>query len=198
MKVQPINNNAPSFGKLNITAEAKALIEKERGGKTRIKRYTKELANSKWDLKIKTLGKDKIFPIFGEDRECCVIPCHLKDEFMMVYSSDAHSCDNEDDINDCLKFSSAERAQEVFETLKTHFHNSKTQLQMLDWHVYAMKAFTEAEIVPQTESPWAHFLKRDTKPAPAKQEAIVQMPTAEKKLPFSKRLKEAWKVLLGK
>lgn len=157
MQVQSINN-APSFGALNITAEARALIEREKGGAEKIAQYTKELVNSRCNLNVKKCSWcDDIFASFGNNRECGIVPCHLKDEFVMVYSSDANSSDTEFDIVDCLKFSSTKRAKEVYETLKKHFLGSKTPLQHLDWHVYAMKALTEAEIVPQTKSPWAHF-----------------------------------------
>lgn len=199
MQVQSISNNQPSFGALNITAEARAIIEKEKGGAEKIIQYTKELANSRWDLNIrKSNSGNSIYPLFGKDRDCCVIPCHLKDEFVMVYSSDAHSCDTDDDITDCLKFSCAQKAKEVYETLKKHFHaNNKTPLQKLDWHVYAMKAFTEAEIVPQTRSPWAHFLYKTYSSPAVKPKTSVQQ-SGVKKAPFLQRLQEAWKVLLGK
>ena len=117
MKVQSINNNAPSFSALNITAEAKALIEKEKGGKKKIAQYTKELANSRWDLNIKKCSySNDIMPYFGNNRYCCVIPSRVQDKYVMVYSGEVGG-DNEDDIVDCLKFASAERAKEVYETL---------------------------------------------------------------------------------
>lgn len=199
MQVQSINNNAPSFGALNITAEAKALIERERGGKAAIKRATKELENSVWDLKIKTLGKDAIYPYFGLRRATCVIPSRVQDEFVMVYSSEIGG-DNDDDITDCLKFSTPQRAQEVYDTLKKHFFTKdKTPLQHFNWDVYAMKAFTEAELVPQEKSPWAHFLKQDSLHLPGEEETPKEEAVIETKKPsFSQRLKAAWNVLLGK
>lgn len=231
MQVQSINN-APSFGALKITPEAKAIIEREKGGKYRIKKYTKELENSRWDLRIKTLGKDDIYPYFGNKRETCVIPCHLKDNFVMVYSSMTGG-DNDDDITDCLKFSSAERAKEVYDKLNQFFlakkpngDYGKTPLQKFDWAVYAMKAFTEAKIIPQKDSPWAHFLKSDSlvsppvikngetftpKNSPATKKEVsgaeprkpfititYNNPVKEKKLSLGQRLSNAWSALLGK
>ncbi|MCM1002800.1 MAG: hypothetical protein NC408_00495 [Candidatus Gastranaerophilales bacterium] len=199
MQVQPINN-MQSFGALKITPEAKALIEREKGGKYKIKKYTKELENSRWDLNVTALKcqgfSDNIFSYFGNNRECCVIPSHYKDEFVMVYSHDRYG-DNEDDITDCLKFSSSERAKEVYETLKNHFHGSKTPLQHLDWDVYAMKAFTEAELVPQTKSPWAHFLRRENESKHVERFSALIEDKPEKPS-FLQRLNAAWNAFLGK
>lgn len=197
MQVQSINNNASSFGALNLTAEAKVLIERERGGKAAIKRATKELENSRWDLNIKTLGKDAIYPYFGDDRATCVIPSRVQDEFVMVYSSEVGG-DNDDDITDCLKFSTPQRAKEVFETLKEHFFkNNKTPLQHFRWDVDAMKAFTEAELVPQTESPWAHFLERKSSTPSVKNEIPIVEPAKSEKPSFAQRIKNAWIALKG-
>ena len=211
MKVQAINNNTPSFGALNLTADAKALIESQKGGKDRIKIYTKELQNSRWDLNIQKIKSDnEIFSTFGRFREGAVIPGRLQDEFIMVYSLDARKKNSEDNIVDCLKFSSAERAKEVYNNLiklaraKAPNENlyKKTVIQHLDWDVYAMKAFTEAELVPQEKSPWAHFLTKETA------EFINQRFKEElqqgsefieiHKSSFTQRLKAAWNVLLGK
>ena len=129
MQVQPINNsNSQTFGALNLTSAAKTLIEQEKGGKAAIKQFTKELENSKWDLNIKTIGNDAIYPYFGKDRATCVIPSYVQDEYVMVYSSNAHSMDNEDDIVDCLKFPSKQRAKEVYDTLMNHFHSKNCTL----------------------------------------------------------------------
>ncbi len=199
MKVQSINNNAPSFSALNITAEAKALIEKEKGGKKKIAQYTKELANSRWDLNIKKCSySNDIMPYFGNNRYCCVIPSRVQDKYVMVYSGEVGG-DNEDDIVDCLKFASAERAKEVYETLQTHFlsDSPNTPLQHLDWDVYAMKAFTEAELVPQTQSPWAHFLRRKDEPKHVERfEKLAE--DKPQKSSFLKKLGAAWNVLLEK
>ena len=86
MKVQTINNNNQSFKALKITPEAKAIIEKQAGGAERIAKYTSELVNSKMDLTIKNLGKDSIFAYFGDGRVAAVMPAHLKDNYVMVYS----------------------------------------------------------------------------------------------------------------
>lgn len=205
MQVQLINNNnSQTFGALNLTSAAKTLIEQEKGGKAAIKRFTKELENSKWDLNIKTLGNDSIYPYFGKDRATCVIPSYVQDEYVMVYSSDAHSMDNEDDIVDCLKFSSKQRAKEVYDTLRNHFlAKIRTPLQHLRWDVDAMKAFTEAEIVPQKESPWAHFLKDDALHLPERKETrIIKKEETSinniEKPSFATRLKAAWNVLIGR
>lgn len=204
MQVQPINNsNSQTFGALNLTSAAKTLIEQEKGGKAAIKQFTKELENSKWDLNIKTIGNDAIYPYFGKDRATCVIPSYVQDEYVMVYSSNAHSMDNEDDIVDCLKFPSKQRAKEVYDTLMNHFHSkNRTPLQHLRWDVDAMKVFTEAEIVPQKESPWAHFLKDNTLHLPERKTRIIKNEEAPinniEKPSFVTRLKTAWNVLIGK
>ena len=162
MKVQSINNNNQSFKGLKITPEAKAIIEKQVGGSERIAKYTSELANSKWDLTIEASkmfrGKENIFPFFGDRRLAAVIPAHLKDNFVMVYSRDRFG-DGEEDVVDCLKFETPQRAEEVYKNLKEFFHSpNKTVIRNLDWHVYAMKLFGEAEIVPQKDSPWAKWI----------------------------------------
>ena len=46
-----------------------------------------------------------------------------KDNYVMVYSGDRFG-DNEDDIVDCLKFASTQRAEEVYNKLKTFSHYS--------------------------------------------------------------------------
>ena len=155
MKVQAINNNNQSFKALKITPEAKAIIEKQAGGAERIAKYTSELVNSKMDLTIKALGKDSIFAYFGNRRCSAVIPAHLKDNYVMVYSANSFG-DDDDDIVDCLKFASTQRAEEVYNKLKEFFHSPDHSVNSrLDWNVYATKLFDEAEIVPQKDSPWA-------------------------------------------
>ena len=124
-------------------------------------------------------------------------------KYVMVYPSNAHSMDNEDDIVDCLKFPSKQRAKEVYDTLMNHFHSkNRTPLQHLRWDVDAMKAFTEAEIVPQKESPWAHFLKDNTLHLPERKTRIIKNEEAPinniEKPSFVTRLKTAWNVLIGK
>ena len=159
MKVQLINNNNQSFKALKITPEAKAIIEKQADGLKRIAKYSSELANSKHDLTIKSLGKDTIFPLFGLRRSAAIIPAHLKDNYVMVYSSDDFYHDNEADIVDCLKFKTPQRAEKVYNKLKEFFHSpDKSVIKYLDWHVYAVKLFDEAEIVSQKDSPWAMWV----------------------------------------
>lgn len=141
---------------MEITPEAKAIIEKQTGGLERIAKYTSELANFKHDLTIKSLGKETIFPIFGLRRSAAIIPAHLKDNYVMVYSGDDFVRDNEADIVDCLKFKTPQRAEEVYNKLKEFFLSpNKSVIKNLDWHVYAMNLFNEAEIVAQKDSPWA-------------------------------------------
>ncbi len=197
MKVQSINNNNQSFKALKITPEAKAIIEKQAGGAERIAKYTSELVNSKMDLAIKTLGKDSIFAYFGDYRYCSVMPARLIDNYVMVYSGDRFG-DNEDDIVDCLKFASKERAKEVYNKLKafSHYSNKKSVIEDLDWHVYAMKLFDEAEIVPQKDSPWA-ILVQDFKTAPLTNEKVnkVELEQKEEKPSFMQKLKQAWAIL---
>ena len=197
MKVQSINNNNQSFKALKITPEAKAIIEKQAGGAERIAKYTSELVNSKMDLTIKTLGKDSIFAYFGDYRYCSVMPARLIDNYVMVYSGDRFG-DNEDDIVDCLKFASKERAKEVYNKLKTfsHYSNKKSVIEDLDRHVYAMKLFDEAEIVPQKDSPWA-ILVQDFKTAPLTNEKVnkVALEQKEEKPSFMQKLKQAWAIL---
>lgn len=198
MKIQTIQYNNQSFKALKITPEARAIIEKQSGGLERIAKYTSELANSKWDLTIKPLkmlDKDSIFPLFGDRRCAAVIPAHIKDNYVMVYSGDKFG-DNEDDVVDCLKFKNHGRALEVFNQLEEFFHTSRNSvIKNLDWHVYAMKLFDEAEIVPQKDSPWAAWL-RDYKTTPIADKKINTVTVEEEKKPsFKQKLKEAWKVL---
>lgn len=191
MQISPINNSQ-SFKALKITPEAKALIEKQNGGVERIAKYTSELANSKWDLTIEHLEafgkncKETLFPYFGDRRSCAVIPAHLKDNYVMVYSADKLG-DNEADITDCLKFESPQRAEQVYNKLNEFFYGPETIIKDLDWHVYAMKLFDEAEIVPQKDSPWAEWVS-GVKTTPKSNKK-------EKKPNFIEKLKEAWKVL---
>ena len=197
MKVQSINNNSQSFKALKITPEAKAIIEKQAGGAERIAKYTSELVNSKMDLTIKNLGKDSIFAYFGDYRYCSVMPARLIDNYVMVYSGDRFG-DNEDDIVDCLKFASTQRAEEVYNKLKTfsHYSKEKSVNEKLDWHVYAMKLFDEAEIVPQKDSPWAMWVQ-DYKTAPLTNEKVnkVALEQKEEKPSFMQKLKQAWAIL---
>ena len=161
MKIQYINNVSQSFGALNLSAEARALIEQERGGKAAIKRFTKELENSRWDLNIKTTP-EFLDSYFGEDRVYCIIPSKVQDEYVMVHTFNAHTIADEL-IIDCLKFSSKQRAKEVYDTLMKHYlvdDSDRTPLKDFKWDVDAMKAYTEAEIVPQKESPWANLLTK--------------------------------------
>ena len=197
MKIQAINNNNQSFKALKITPEAKAIIEKQAGGAERIAKYTSELVNSKMDLTIKTLGKDSIFAYFGDRRVAAVMPAHLKDNYVMVYSGDRFG-DNDDDIVDCLKFASTQRAEEVYNKLKTfsHYSNKESVNEKLDWHVYAMKLFDEAEIVPQKDSPWAMWVQ-DYKTTPKTNEKVnkVALEQKEEKPSFMQKLKQAWAIL---
>ena len=196
MKVQAINNNHQSFKALKITPEAKAIIEKQAGGVERIAKYTSELANSKWDLTIKALGKDSIFPYFGDRRYCAVMPSKLKGNYVMVYSGDRFG-ENEDDIVDCLEFASAQRAEEVYNKLKTfsHYSNEKSVNEYLDWHVFAMKLFEEAGNVPQKYSPWAKRGQNcEITPMVDKKASKVSI-VEENKPTFMQKLKEAWKIL---
>ena len=197
MKVQAINNNNQSFKALKISPEAKAIIEKQAGGAERIAKYTSELVNSKMDLTIKALGKDSIFAYFGDYRYCSVMPARLIDNYVMVYSGDRFG-GNEDDIVDCLKFASTQRAEEVYNKLKTfsHYSNKKSVIEDLDRHVYAMKLFDEAEIVPQKDSPWA-ILVQDFNTAPLTNEKVnkVALEQKEEKPSFMQKLKQAWAIL---
>lgn len=208
MQIQSVSTNQnPSFNALFVSQEAKALIESQKGGAEKLKKATQELINSKWDLTIKKSG-DNIYPYFGDRRDCAVIPCRIMEDYVMVYSGDKYG-DCEDDITDCLKFSSAERAREVYDKLSGYFMakpenggNSKSPLQRFEWAVYAMKAFTEAELVPQEYSPWAHYLQRDRYTPSVKQEEnrkTIEASTQEvKTIPFAQRLKNAWNELRGK
>ena len=196
MKVQAINNNHQSFKALKITPEAKAIIEKQVGGVERIAKYTSELANSKRDLTITALGKDSIFPYFGYRRHWAVMPSELKGNYFMVYSGDRFG-DSEDDVVDYLKFASAQRAEEVYNKLKTfsHYSNKESVIEDLDWHVYAMKLFDEAEIVPQKDSPWAMWVQ-DYKTTPKTNEKVnkVALEQKEEKPSFMQKLKQAWAI----
>lgn len=209
MQVQSINKT-PSFGTFKITPQAKALIELEAGGAAKIEQYTKELASSKWDLSVKTSGKDNIYTQFGDNRAICVIPVHHKDNWVMVSSANSrYLCDNDADIVDCLKFSSSKRAKEVYGKLRKHFLAKnpngglkKTPLQHLDWAVYAMKAFEDAEIVSQEISPWACFLDKypRTLADPFKKAVpfVENKKAVEKKPSLNQRLSNAWNAFLGK
>lgn len=172
MQVQPINNsNSQTFGALNLTSAAKTLIEQEKGGKAAIKQFTKELENSKWDLNIKTIGNDAIYPYFGKDRATCVIPSYVQDEYVMVYSSNAHSMDNEDDIVDCLKFPSKQRAKEVYDTyprfcgikfFKHIFHTSIYRSKVIKLEVYlwemCQKVSNKNVIIQSENITFFHFI----------------------------------------
>lgn len=202
MQVQSINNNAPSFGALNIEPKVKTLIESERGGKPAIKRAIQELANTKNDLSLRFYSsphnEDGFIPFFGGGRFGSVMPCHIKDNFVMVSSGDWGG-DCEDDIVDCLKFPSTERAKEVFDKLKSFIKLNKTPLEKFQACVYGMKILEEGENIPQEKSPWAHFLEKDTDTQPVKKETPKEEAAIEPKKPsFTQRLKEAWNVLIGK
>jgi hypothetical protein len=172
MKINSISQNQQNYDKNNtfkalvITPKAKALIKSQKGGAERIAKYTKELANSKWDLKIRVINvfnQDVIFPFFGNKRYATLIPKEVKDNFVMVSSVNRF---NDKDIVDYLKFNDANKAQEVYNNLRKYFlensildRNESFMIDRFDWCVCAIKAFEEAEIVPQAESPWAELAK---------------------------------------
>lgn len=209
MQVQSINNNAPSFGALYINSKAKAIIERQSGGREAIEKYTKELADTKWDLWIKDLGEDNIFSTWTGGRQVCISPLDKPiNEYLRVYSVDELG-DGEEDIVDYLKFSSAERAQEVYNQMEEACdaaYNNKEHTLMngsyfnplgeLHRDVLSLKVLEEAEHISRDESPWK-------RPALVEQplKTAVKQPaeqTIEKKPSFSQRLKDAWNVLLGK
>ena len=200
MKLQSIQSYRPSFRALILTPEARAIIEREEGGKERTDLYTKELANSKADLTIKTSeykGNVTLFPYFGDRRYCSVLPARVDEKYVMVYSGDSVFRDNESDIVDCLKFKSAKRAKEVYNKLKSFASNrGKSVLNDLDWHVYAMKLYDEAEIVPQKNSPWSMWSQNDRiTPMESYRKPDKVALEEENKPSFTQKLKEAWKIL---
>ena len=205
MKIQSIQNNNQSFEALTLTSAAKRLLSKEKGAIQKISQYTEELVDSKYPVKIGYIkyfnGEEHITADLGNMRGGQLIPAHLKDEYIMVYSAEIGG-DVEDDVVETLKFSNSERAKEVYVKLKDYFHNSsskkRTELDYLEKVVYSSKILTEADIIPNEQGPW-EWLHKSAISTTKKSETTPKVNSDHlEKVSFITKLKRAWGILTNK
>lgn len=207
MQVQSINTNSTSFQSLEITPLARKLLQKEKGAVQKIAQYTKELANSKYPVKVDR-GVHKYdnseylkFDLGNSRGSSLLMPSHLNGRYLMVSTAEIGG-DVEDDVVETLRFQSAERAKEVYgklhDFMRGDYHYSKiTPLGELDRAAYSAKVLTEAEIIPNKQGPWEwlkpkEIIKKATEPKPNTTNID------NNKLTLSERLKRAWNVFRNK
>ena len=161
MYIQPINNSQTNFKGLIFTKEAMQICKQEKGAEKQIQQWTNELAKSKiFDLHITKIVGNNIYPHFGKERECCVVPFYINKDVVGVYSAKTGK-GRESNIVDYLKFSSAKKAEKVYNNLRNHFLEApkgkneygptKTPMQVLAWAVDAVKAFEKGKILSEAE-----------------------------------------------
>ena len=215
MQVQSINTNSTSFQSLEITPLARKLLQKEKGAVQKIAQYTKELANSKYPVKVdrgvhKYDNSEYLKFDLGNSRGSSLLtPSHLNGRYLMVSTAEIGG-DVEDDVVETLRFQSAERAKEVYgklhDFIRGDYHYSKiTPLGELDRAAYSAKVLTEAEIIPNKQGPWEWLKPKETikKATEPKLNSVVEpKPNTtnidNNKLTLSERLKRAWNVFRNK
>lgn len=194
-----------NFKALTITPEAIQILTKEKGAAKKINQYVKDLAtNTKLNIKVsKSKVDNDIWMEFSGNREICLCPFRRHEDMIGFYSADARG-DNDDDIVDFLKFSSAARAKEIYEDIKAS-QKGRSPMQKLTSAVKAAKAYDEGILITPEEF-WKkadiqHYLKYFYKPAKVNTSkptpALSDIEIKEVKPSFTNRLKMAWKVLTG-
>ena len=177
--------NSPNFGKLYLTEPAEKLIKSWEGAAEKLQKidiWKNELAETKnFDLEIDELCKRLFITIKSKnsDWQSCEAPLRVdnepKNKKLLVYGIDLLDCG--DWVTYSLKCTSDVDAKEAYNILKAYQDDpSISTINKIAWAVDSVKV-----------------LEKGTT---AKSKTVINSKGSEK-LPFIKRLKNAWLVLTG-